>query len=120
MEDQLTMAYRLGQAQAFNKYASNPYYNSQDIQAIRRYNKDVAGGKSNWSGAATGIIGGLAGAQRGGWKGALIGTVAGGLLGKGLGYAGNRWNQGFDNSLYTDVNSQANRNDAQRQQRVPR
>jgi hypothetical protein len=45
----------------------------------------------------------------GGRKGALIGAGLGLLAGKGIGYMGERLNQGFNNYMYTDVNSQDRR-----------
>jgi hypothetical protein len=87
----------------------NPTYSQSDIDAIRRYNRDVASGRSNWWGITGALTGGARGLMTGGRKGALIGAGLGLLAGKGIGYMGERLNQGFNNYMYTDVNSQDRR-----------
>lgn len=57
MGNKLEAAYKLGQLQAMEKIAYNPTYSQADIDAIRRYNRDVASG--------TGSLGGVLGAATG-------------------------------------------------------
>ncbi len=68
MTNKIQAAYILGQNAAMQKHARdrggltyNPTYSPADIRAIRRYNKDVASGQSNWAGAAgtVGLLGGV-------------------------------------------------------------
>jgi hypothetical protein len=56
MTNKIQAAYILGQNAAMQKHARdrggltyNPTYSQNDIDAIRRYNKDVASGQSNWA-----------------------------------------------------------------------
>ena len=110
---QLQAAYRLGQQAAMEKVAISydPKYSPADIDAIRRYNRDVASGRSTLTGVLGGLAAGAAAKYLGGASplaaaGIGLGT---GLLGKGLSYYGNRMAQGYDNYLHTDVNSQASK-----------
>lgn len=67
MGNKMEAAYRLGQLQAMEKLSQdrggltyNPTYSQADIDAIRRYNRDVASGSSNYAGAR-GALGAAAG-----------------------------------------------------------
>lgn len=68
MGNKLKAAYKLGQLQAMEKLSQdrggltyNPTYSQSDIDAIRRYNRDVASGSSNYAGVR-GALGAAAGA----------------------------------------------------------
>ena len=116
MNNKFEAAYILGQKAAMEKVAQdrggltyNPTYSQSDIDAIRRYNRDVASGRSNHTALGAALAGGGLGLIRGGMRGGLIGAGLGLVAGKGIGYLGSRLGQGFDNYLYTDVNSQDRR-----------
>lgn len=116
MNNKFEAAYILGQRAAMEKVAQdrggltyNPTYSQSDIDAIRRYNRDVSSGRSNHTAIGGALLGGMHGLFRGGRKAGLIGAGLGLVAGKGLGYLGSRLGQGFDNYMYTDVNSQDRR-----------